>query len=84
MYEIQRDKELPKQGRGDRKYPWKEMQVGDSFFVPEGDIRRLASAASNASRFMMGAIGKKFVCRTVTEEGIKGVRVFCAEHNLPS
>lgn len=31
--------------KGTSKYPWFEMEVGDSFVVPEGEVQRIRSAA---------------------------------------
>lgn len=50
------------------KYPFREMQVGDSFFVPAVPIGKLAGSASYVQR----QTGYKFRLRTV--EG--GVRVW--------
>jgi hypothetical protein len=53
------------------KYPFADMQVGDSFLVPRGTARIVASAAVWAAARGYG----KFSCRTV--EG--GVRVWRIE-----
>jgi hypothetical protein len=98
MFEVRTDRTRnpEKVGKGKIKYPWREMTTNSSFFVPDGDVRKLASAAANASRNLLGVIGKKFSCETRTENGVKGVVVFCIfdphdpnnpsapEHNLPS
>lgn len=31
-------------------YPWHQMEVGDSFFVPGGVLKKLATAASATAR----------------------------------
>lgn len=55
----------------DRKYPWVEMNVGDSFFIVAPQ-KVLARAAHNAGeRYAL-----KFATRTVTENGVAGVRVW--------
>ena len=52
-----------------RKYPWREMKVGDSFFVAgEKDTHRMASAANGIRKLLK----MEFVTRT--EKG--GVRVW--------
>lgn len=51
-----------------RKYPWLEMEIGDSFLVPGGRTERLANSAHGAGK----RYGRKFSTRSV--EG--GVRVW--------
>ena len=57
------------------KYPWRAMDVGDSFFVPEKTASYMTSAALNAGR----TLGRKYTVRTVTENGVKGARVWRVE-----
>lgn len=75
MSKIKIDKGVPipkaELGRN-RKYPWDELQVGDSFFVP-GKTR--ATFNGFASRFKK-THGIHFTLRTVTENDIKGVRIW--------
>lgn len=54
-----------------RKYPWNEMKKGDSFFSTQPYLNGPARAA--AVRIGNGC---KFICRSVTENGVKGVRVW--------
>ena len=61
---------IPNLGRRER-YPWTQMEVGDSFFIPDGDKRKVAGAASHAAR----RLGKRFIVRSV--EG--GVRIWRSE-----
>lgn len=51
-----------------RKYPWTELEVGQSFFVPNGVFRSMQAGASLAGR----RLGKTFRARVV--EG--GVRIW--------
>jgi hypothetical protein len=51
-----------------KKYPWLDMEVGDSFFVPDMLIQLISNSVTGASK----RTGFKFTCRTV--EG--GVRVW--------
>lgn len=63
-------KGLPKPPRaGSRKYPFPEMEVGDSFFAADASILSLHGCARLHRP-------KKFSCRTVVEGGLKGVRVW--------
>ena len=50
------------------KYPWRDMEVGDSFFVAGKTMKQFAGIPGSASR----KYGKKFSARSV--EG--GVRVW--------
>jgi hypothetical protein len=52
-------------------YPWAEMVVGDSFFVPKTSKTMNGSVAAAARR-----LGFRFVARTVEEEGVQGCRVW--------
>ena len=54
-----------------RKYPFAEMEVGDSFFAPGITSRNIAGCFSHASKS-----GRKFCLRTLTENGVTGVRVW--------
>ena len=80
MFKIEKGIPIPvsktvtRQGRGrDRLYPWAEMQVGDSFFVP-GEAKRIG-VASHASAVCKRYAPKRFVSRKV--EG--GVRIWRVE-----
>jgi hypothetical protein len=70
-YEIDTDVPLPAvsapRGRKE-KYPWSTLEVGHSFFVPGGVLKKMQSTASKASE----RSGNTFVVRPV--EG--GVRVW--------
>lgn len=50
------------------KYPWNELEVGQSFFVGGARLRSMSSTASHAGR----RTGRKFIVRNA--EG--GVRVW--------
>ena len=75
MPRIQKNKKVPNPHLGGApKYPWKAMEVGDSFFVPveEGDdIDRLQRAIIASSRFAC-----KRITRRVVEKGVLGLRVW--------
>ncbi len=70
MFKIDRKVPMPEiTGRGaPPKYPFREMQVNDSFFIPKGNNRSLATRASIAGK----ALGYRFTVRAV--EG--GVRIW--------
>lgn len=61
--------------KGCWKYPFDKMGVGDSFFVAGAvgkDRDTLRSSASSRGK----RHGMKFTTRTVTEDGVKGVRIW--------
>ena len=65
--------------RGNTKYPWLEMGIGDSFFQsPDGSEdqkacrTRMVGARTNRRR----EHGEDYVIACVTENGIDGVRVW--------
>ena len=73
MIEYQTGVPIPDQnGRGGTpKYPLRDMPVGASFFVPGGTHAKLNGAFAPHRR-----AGKAFLTRTVTENGVKGIRVW--------
>ena len=68
MQELQIDKNVPIVMSKRMTYPYKEMDVGDSFFVPNGKMQTL----SNANWRMGKKLGARFTARQV--DG--GVRVW--------
>ena len=71
-YEIEKDQVIPAtiQNLGRReRYPWSKMEVGDSFFVTDGNRQRIAGAASHAAR----RLGRKYVVRSV-DGGVRAWR----------
>lgn len=81
MINLEKNVPLPEIGRGsnriekqtDRtKYPISEMEVGDSFFVPE----KLAVNKTLGNYFTYRAkqIGIRVTTRTVNEQNMRGVR----------
>lgn len=52
-------------------YPFKEMNVGDSFFLPGQNTYKFSAHSNHARRH-----GGKFSVRATTESGVKGVRVW--------
>lgn len=57
------------------KYPFREMGVGDSFFVAAAKRSQITSTVSYAGRRQ----GKRFITRAVIENGVKGTRVWRIE-----
>ena len=76
MYHVEAGIEMPESGVKEVKYPFKEMDIGDSFFVSfevggDGLVRRMHSTAYNYGK----RLGRKFLARKV--EG--GVRIWRME-----
>ena len=80
---IQIDKNIPVPAetelRGNTKYPWLEMGIGDSFFqAPHGSEdqkacrKRMVCARANRRK----EHGEDYVIAYVTENGIDGVRMW--------
>lgn len=70
-FKIEDDYEIPaeRQRRARRsKYPWVELDIGQSFMVKDALLRSMSSTACHAGK----RLGKKFIVRTV--DG--GVRVW--------
>lgn len=72
--EIKIDKGVPVPGRRHeilRRYPWRSMAIGDSFFVPNcpDTVRKGFSAAASAANI-------KIMSRTVRENDVSGIRVW--------
>jgi len=55
--------------RTTNKYPWREMKVGDSFFVPD-------SAISTNFHNLARSSGIKISARKVEQDGVAGYRVW--------
>jgi len=59
------EKNVPIPPPGQTKYPWAEMEVGDSFLVPADKGN---SAKTAASHFIRRNPGKKFLSRAEGDE----------------
>ena len=53
---------------GKKRYPYKEMEVGDSFFVGDGKLQVVCNANYRASK----RLGMQFIAR----KEVEGVRVW--------
>ena len=72
-FQISNDVPIPaNRAHGNAKYPWRDMQVGSSFFIPGRTAGALAGAKSTAKK----NTGFRFTTRTVTENGVNGCRVW--------
>lgn len=69
--EIETGVPLPHKGRWRALYPWRDMIIGDSFFVPGKTPKTMTGSAAHARK----QLGFKFTLRSV--DG--GVRVWRIE-----
>ena len=74
--EIESNVPIPESTSGRRlKYPFESLEVGDSFFV-EG---KEPAQVSGSKKHFSAKLGHRYICRTVTEDGVKGVRLWRVE-----
>lgn len=75
-FKIDKSVPMPTDTRGRKvAYPWADMEVGDSIFVPEDRI-----AATGKSAYVWGQQnGKRFSRRKRVENGVKGARFWRIE-----
>ena len=77
---IDKDKMIPPRTYwgNKRKYPFKEMDVGDSFFiaVEKGKKARMQSILFGCCRSQRRTDGSEFTSRSVCEDGEEGIRVW--------
>jgi hypothetical protein len=64
------------------KYPLPDLEIGQYFFVPNGNIRQLSANVSYAMKHRRGCTQKQFVCRTIEEGGVRGVAVYRIPHPI--
>ena len=79
---IDKDMPIPPPRRSaTAKWPWHDMQPGDSFFAP-GYVQVLAQRTVDKERLLTTSAGKwttpgtSWASRLVTEDGVRGVRVW--------
>ena len=70
MLSVDKGIEVPKSVNRNR-YPYKVMEIGDSFFVPDGKLNQICNGNYRAGK----QLGRKFVARTESN----GVRVWRTE-----
>ena len=75
-FSIEKGVPIPEsRGGGRPKYPFREMGIGDSFFVAGKSTAKFNAVTQHHKKHH----GLKFAIRTVTENGVKGVRVWRTE-----
>ena len=62
----------PKHRGGPWKYPWREMEIGDSFFV----VGKTSSNVGLLSGVRKRYSKRKWTMRTLTEDSVCGVRIW--------
>ena len=80
-FEIEKGVKIPPWPAGERRnrrqYPFREMEVGDSFFCP-GDAGGVASVRVSAHGYQQRN-GGAFLIRAEEKSGVSGVRVWRIE-----
>jgi hypothetical protein len=71
---IEKNVEIP-EARIRNNHPYKEMEIGDSFFVENGKLARVC----NNNYRMQKLLGCKFIARSEQSGDVKGVRVWRTE-----
>lgn len=73
VFKIEKDKPIP---RGtSARYPFSQMEVGDSFFAPKA----VSTVSQSARKFAIKNPGYHFSCRRETYEGQDGTRCWRVE-----
>lgn len=65
------DKNIPLPSERTSKYPVRQLELGESFFAPNISRTNIASSLQYAA-----GLGRKFATRRVTEDGVRGLRVW--------
>lgn len=80
-YKIDRGVEIP-ETETRSKYPYRDMRVGDSIFLPRPDThgpRAWANGVRSTFIAHTKRYGGAFTTRSVVEDGVSGVRVWRME-----
>ena len=76
MFDVQKNIPKPKTLRNNappRKYPFREMEVGDMFFVPNKTKNTMMTAASTEGR----NLGRRFSTKLCFMRSVKGRWINC-------
>lgn len=81
MAEIEKGIPVPAPHCGrPRKYPWRDIEVGESFFIPcDKESRNRVQCSMLGMCRRSRANGKRFTTRSVVEQGKSGIRVWRIE-----
>lgn len=72
MISIDKNVPLPEGVARETKWPFADMEVGDSFFAAGHTSNQMTNAASHWRKKK----GWAFACRNVEEQNVKGARVW--------
>ena len=73
-YKVDDNIAIPKGRERAAKYPWKELKIGQSFFVPGGKLTTFATTCNKQGK----SLDRKFIVRSRDENNVKGVRIWRA------
>lgn len=75
-FKIDTDIPMPvRPAQNTASYPFKDLEIGQSFFVAlKAGEMPLNAAAIRARTYWQHRLGTKYASRTVTEDGVKGLR----------
>lgn len=60
--------------KGSSKYPFKKLEIGDSFFIPVKEGKAIESL--QRSIISTNQTGIKITTRTIAENGVRGIRTW--------
>lgn len=69
---IESNVPCPLDHRNARRYPWDQMEIGDSFFLPHATPQSIACVGRSWGKRR----NVKFSVRAVVENGVEGTRVW--------
>lgn len=73
MFQIETGIPVPERNARRSKYPFAQMDEGDSFFA----VGKTAASMYAPCRRASGLHGYKFIARNCIEDGEEGVRIWC-------
>lgn len=71
MYTLEKDVSIPSQRNGRARYPFADMEIGDSFVAPAEENKGVRSAAHSYSK----RHGKTFTCHRQVDGTVRVWRV---------
>ena len=87
MFEIEKDVPIPEKANLQTKYPFRDLEVGDSFFVPFSESGQEEGAKTTPQKYLVSTIlqasrrfkknGEQYTCRSDRKN--KGVRCWRVE-----
>lgn len=70
MFEVETGIPIPAQHHANQRYPWHTLNVGESFFVPNGKLKSIQICASK----MKAKTGHRYLVRPV-DGGVRAWRL---------